>query len=239
MREHYRWWAPRRRLEDTVALACAEGAQAVLEVGCGDGILLAAVAAGLAASGRSPSRVVGVDVALGRLRRAQQRAPCVLSCATAEALPLSPSTFDLVICAEVLEHLADPDAALRELRRVIRPGGRLILSVPVVGWSRWLEARLTGRVRFLDEQEHVREYCVRPLPRCETVAAFLGRVEAGGFGIEDERGVYGWPHRGERLWNAVLGSGPLVVPARALDRLAGRTLLRRWGRWLLLQARAR
>jgi SAM-dependent methyltransferase len=50
--------------------------------------------------------------------------------ADAAALPLPAASFDLVWCAQVLEHVPDAGAVLRECRRVLRPGGRLVLGVP-------------------------------------------------------------------------------------------------------------
>lgn len=232
---HFRWYAPRRRIEDTVRLAAGSRAESVLEVGCGDAVLLAAVVDALPAR---PKRVVGLDLAAGRLARARFRVDGAFACAAAEALPLRSRTFDLVLCAEVLEHLGEPAAAIAELARVVRPGGRVIVSVPVVGWSRWIEARITGRVRFLDEQEHVREYCETELPRCERIAALIASLEHAGLRVTAERGVYALPHRGERVWHTLLARGPLAAPARALDRALGAGPARRWSRWLLLEARA-
>jgi SAM-dependent methyltransferase len=45
-----------------------------------------------------------------------------------EAIPVEASGFDVVLCLQVLEHVADPAAAVRELRRVVAPGGRVLLS---------------------------------------------------------------------------------------------------------------
>jgi SAM-dependent methyltransferase len=45
-----------------------------------------------------------------------------------EAIPVGDASFDLVLCLQVLEHVPDPGAAVRELRRVVRPGGRVLLS---------------------------------------------------------------------------------------------------------------
>jgi SAM-dependent methyltransferase len=45
-----------------------------------------------------------------------------------EAIPVDDASFDLVLCLQVLEHVADPAAAVRELRRVVAPGGRVLLS---------------------------------------------------------------------------------------------------------------
>jgi SAM-dependent methyltransferase len=51
---------------------------------------------------------------------------------TAEALPVADATFDVVLCTMVLEHVIDPRRVLSEARRVLRPGGRLVLTVPSV-----------------------------------------------------------------------------------------------------------
>lgn len=45
-----------------------------------------------------------------------------------DAIPVEDASFDLVLCLQVLEHVPDPPAAIRELRRVVRPGGRVLLS---------------------------------------------------------------------------------------------------------------
>jgi SAM-dependent methyltransferase len=45
-----------------------------------------------------------------------------------DAIPLDDASFDVVLCLQVLEHVPDPAAAVRELRRVLRPGGRVLLS---------------------------------------------------------------------------------------------------------------
>jgi len=58
------------------------------------------------------------------------RAPDVV--ADLHALPIEAGRFDFVLCTEVLEHVAEPARVLGELRRVLRPGGRLLLTVPFV-----------------------------------------------------------------------------------------------------------
>lgn len=232
---HFRWFAPTRRVEETVRMAASEPAAAVLEVGCGDAVLLGAVIDALPAP---PARVVGLDLAAGRLQRARTRlGRGEFACASADALPLASASFDLTICAEVLEHVLDPAASLRELGRVTKPGGRVLVSVPVVGWSRWLEAKATGRVRFLDEEEHLREFCAVPMPRCETIGWLRALFLQANLRVSRELGVYTFPHRGERLWHRLLGRGPLHAPARAWDRAWGDGALKHWARWILIEAR--
>ncbi len=59
---------------------------------------------------------------------------------TASALP--DASFDLILCSEVIEHIADSAAALRSMHRLLRPGGRLVLSTP----QRYSPLELTARV---------------------------------------------------------------------------------------------
>ncbi len=99
-----------------------------LEVGCGTGGLLVAAAR----SGRS---IVGVDIAsrwlvVARRRLADRGVSVPLIAAEAEHLPWPDETFDTVVADSVLEHLDDPSLALREWRRILRPGGRLIVWSP-------------------------------------------------------------------------------------------------------------
>jgi ubiquinone/menaquinone biosynthesis C-methylase UbiE len=97
------------------------GARSVLEVGCGEGHL----ADHLIRAAR-PARFEACDV---ELRPAAGLDPQIaLREASIYALPYAPASFDLVICCEVLEHLADPAAGLAELARV--SARHVLLSTP-------------------------------------------------------------------------------------------------------------
>jgi SAM-dependent methyltransferase len=127
---------PYRRLRrwQTVDLTLLDVQQgtSVLDVGCGEGYLLRK------AVGRA-ALVFGADLDGNRLRRTRvglsgscrSGRPLVdLAVADALRLPFADSSFDRIICTETLEHVADADAALSELARVLKPGGRLAVSVP-------------------------------------------------------------------------------------------------------------
>lgn len=101
----------------------------LLEVGCGDGPYLAR------ASKQTPSAVVGIDISPRILHEARQRVqhegrPEVvrLAAADAVALPFPDAWFDVLLASQVIEHVPDDARALREMRRVLRPGGALIIS---------------------------------------------------------------------------------------------------------------
>jgi SAM-dependent methyltransferase len=97
----------------------------VLDCGCGLGWPLKVL------SETQPGWLVGVDRDLARLGRARREvARAAFVAADAARLPFPDATFDKVLLSEVLEHLADDLAALREVRRVVRPGGVVAVTVP-------------------------------------------------------------------------------------------------------------
>ena len=101
--------------------------QRILDLGCGRGFYLKMLRhLGFTA-------IYGIDRELELLPRARRRlrpGPAPVGAASAGALPFPDSRFDAVILSEVLEHLGDEAAALAEIRRVLKPGGRLLITVP-------------------------------------------------------------------------------------------------------------
>lgn len=95
----------------------------VLEVGCGEGGQLRKVA------DRAPlAALYGFDLPSDDLRARWEGLDAAMVCGSAEALPYPDDTFDLVLALEVLEHVPDPSAVLREVARV--GTGAVVLSVP-------------------------------------------------------------------------------------------------------------
>jgi len=117
----------------------------VLELGCGDARWSLHLAHGGA-------RVVALDQSRGQLRHARTlldatatRVP--LLCASAEAVPLAPGSFDLVMCDHGAMSFCDPDRAVAEVARLLRTGGRLVFSHttpwPYLAWN--FERERVGR----------------------------------------------------------------------------------------------
>lgn len=96
---------------------------------------------------------------------------------SAETLPYRDASFDAVFAGEIVEHLLDPGAALREWLRVLRPGGRLVLTTPN---RRHLMARLTGREEVCNP-EHLFEFS-----RAELIAA----IERAGGRVRRVEGLH-------------------------------------------------
>jgi ubiquinone/menaquinone biosynthesis C-methylase UbiE len=122
-----------------------------LDLGCGDGRLTAELRA------RS---LTGADVSAVALERARKRLPeaRLVQLAPDEPLPFDDVSFDLVLCAETIEHVRDVQLLVSEVRRVLRPGGTLAVTTPahtrlsalrvlVRGWEREFEP-LSPHLRF-------------------------------------------------------------------------------------------
>ena len=131
-------WAWERRR--ALLLADARPGERVLDLGCGAGRFVAA----LREAGAHP---VGVELAEAALERARHNVPSAdLRLVEPDgSLPLEHASVDLVWCSEVLEHVADTEHVLLEVRRVLRPGGRLLVTVPFHGR---VKAALIGLLRF-------------------------------------------------------------------------------------------
>jgi SAM-dependent methyltransferase len=171
-------WAWERRR--ALLLSEARPGERVLDLGCGAGRFVAA----LRDAGCDP---VGVEIASGALERARAVAPGADLRLLDEngSIPLEHGSVDLVWCSEVLEHVADGAHLLQEARRVLRPDGRLLLTVPYHGR---LQAALIGLVRFdahFDPQgQHLRFF---------TRGSLRASLTAAGFAEPQVRAVGGAP----------------------------------------------
>ena len=116
---------PAYMVEFVKALAPAERA---LDLGVGDGRL---------ARHLRTAKLTGVDVSQVALERARRRLPDaeLVLVEPDEPLPFADNVFDLVTSIETLEHIRDVQLALSEIRRVLRPGGRLAITTPAS--ARW------------------------------------------------------------------------------------------------------
>jgi methionine biosynthesis protein MetW len=108
--------------------------KAVLDLGCRAGALSQHFLAG--------NEVTGVDVDESALRHAAERGLHTVWADVEEPLPFEDATFDAVVVGEILEHVRFPDEVVAEIRRVLRPGGVVVGSVPNA-------FRLKNRVKFL------------------------------------------------------------------------------------------
>ncbi|HJR52844.1 MAG TPA: class I SAM-dependent methyltransferase [Gemmatimonadota bacterium] len=167
----------------------------VLDLGCGTGIHTRAVA-------ELADWAVGIDVSPRLVRKAQVKlrgARGSVVVADAGHMPFADATFDAALSyGEPLSHIEDPGAVLAELARVMRPGGRAILSVD----NEWNLRTLTSPKRFLRAATSrggaVRDWefyddgglAVRLSLKTFTHSELAGLLSRNGFQVEDSVGIH-------------------------------------------------
>ncbi len=142
--------------------------------------------------------IYGTDVSLDAMKPAlpllKEAKPCDLN---RDELPWPENTFDCVVCCEVIEHIVDTDRLLSELKRVLKPGGVLVLSTPnlasalnrvfvLLGWQPLSTEVSTRRSDYgnplrkpLTPAGHVRSYTFRALVEQAKDAGFFVERAAG------------------------------------------------------------
>jgi SAM-dependent methyltransferase len=138
--EDHWWYRGRRRVlrAELDRLRLPKDAR-LLDAGCGSGRTLDELA--------RYGRVSGIDLSPEAVGLARRRGHDDVRVARVEDLPFGDATFDVVTCLDVIEHTPDDRATLAELRRVTRPGGLLVVTVPAYQalWSRHDEVNLHFR----------------------------------------------------------------------------------------------
>ena len=132
-------------------------AEHALDLGCGDGRLTSELRAGA---------ITAADVSEVALRRAARRLPDaeIARVAPDEPLPFVDGEFELVLCAETIEHVRDVQLFLSEVRRVLRPGGGLALTTPAHGRRTALRLLMNGFESEFDPlSPHLRFFTRRSL----------------------------------------------------------------------------
>jgi SAM-dependent methyltransferase len=142
-----------------------------LDLGCGAGRFTALAPGG-----------IGVDVADAALERARANSPAAeFRLVEADGtLPVGHGEVDLVWCSETIEHVADALGLLEECRRVLAPGGRLLLTTPGHPWPRRVAiAALRFDAHFDPLGQHLRFFTKRSLSRTLEAARLPGPVSGG------------------------------------------------------------
>jgi methionine biosynthesis protein MetW len=176
-----RYWAaprtPRYEPEPelrSLLLTHAAGAD-VLDVGCGAGNGYAPEVAERARS------YTGVDVSAHAVGLARERGLEAVVVEDASRLPFEDASFDVALCVEVLEHLLRPDEAVVEARRVLRPGGRLVVSAPNVAYWRLRLDLATGLWNPAGDALSIEQPWRDPHVRFFTTATLERMLRAAGF----------------------------------------------------------
>lgn len=165
------------------------GSKKVLDVGCGYGELLSQ-----AASAYQDAEFFGIDYSPERVKESGlARVKTQRVDIEEERFPFEDAFFDVIFCTEVLEHLREPAGCFREIRRVLKTGGRAIFTVPNgdgffpfnrfpgIVPGRWLRSKLLP-------YEHP-ENTDQPVDTCFEYEEIIGLIKGGGFSVEK---ISGW-----------------------------------------------
>ena len=171
----------------------------MLDVGCGTGALLHPL------SQRYPgARLTGVDPVPEMLEVARRRLPheVDLRVGWAESLPFEHEQFDVVVSCNAFHYFRDPVAALREMRRILAPGGRLVIT----DWcDDYLACRVCDLYLRLFNRAHVKVYSQ---PDCLHLL-----LEAGFRAVDVDRYKISW------LWGLMTATAEVVtLPAATASR---------------------
>lgn len=157
--ESHWWYIGRRRIIGSfVKEICdqvTDRRARILDVGCGTGANLVLLS--------EFGEAEGVDVSPDALAFCRERGLENVRLGAAESLPYKDNEFDLVTAFDVVEHMDDDVAGLREMRRVLRPGGRLLLFVPTFMFLWGVQDEVSN---------HRRRYRLAELRRAVTAAGF-------------------------------------------------------------------
>lgn len=184
---------------------CGEGLK-ILDVGCGNGYQLGALA------GRH--EVHGLDVSEANVAKASAAGIRARLHDVEAPFPYPDETFDVVVCSEILEHLFFPEKVLAECRRVLKPGARLIVTVPNLYClrNRW-EVLTGGMARFIEYPEnrmHIRFFSIGGMKRFLAASGFEPLFSLGQHFAMN----FDWPFR--LLWYLHGGNRGLRLLIRAV-----------------------
>ncbi len=118
----------------------------VLDVGCGTGFLTEGIL-------QTTPRVWGLDITWDQLRRAAAKFPLDFVRGDAERLPYRDNSFDAALSAGSIEYWPDPVAALREMGRVVKPGGTVLVGGPTRPRDPLYRLLANNMMLFYDERE--------------------------------------------------------------------------------------
>jgi 2-polyprenyl-3-methyl-5-hydroxy-6-metoxy-1,4-benzoquinol methylase len=117
-----RWYWDYR---DNVAFSCFHPEhKSIIDVGCGEGIALEKLQRGF-----PEKKIIGVDVEIENIEICREHGLTAIYADVYE-LPIYSGSFDACLCIDMLEHLEDPTQSVREIVRILKPGGRLVVVVP-------------------------------------------------------------------------------------------------------------
>ena len=175
------YYEQKLRAMTVLGLLDVKPGERVLDIGCGNARDIARIA-------NHGGQVVGVDMSAGMIAAAGRELERMglggikLQVGDATCLDFPDASFDKILCSEVIEHIPDASQALREMWRVLRPGGKLVLSTPNKG--SWY-----GLERYWLWEGLLRRKWPHPYDEWRNMAEVLALLEQSRFKVSERRSV--------------------------------------------------
>jgi ubiquinone/menaquinone biosynthesis C-methylase UbiE len=137
-------WVERKRVASVISNLAASAEHQILDVGCGAGNILEQL----------PGKRQGVDLSSYMVKRARERLgdKAQVSLGDAEQLPYADGSFDRVLASSLLSHVLHPEQVIKEITRVTRVGGRIVISIShedqIERGLRWVKTLGLARMFF-------------------------------------------------------------------------------------------
>lgn len=180
----------------------------LLDVGCGDGSHYGKILV------KKVKEYYGVDISKKAIRHAQKYGikARVLDLSSAP-LPYPDNFFDVVLCLDVLEHLFDPEFAGVEIRRVVRPKGIVLFTIPNVGWI-YHRILMLGGIFYPFGTGNWNEPWKDPHIRFWNKKAFLGFLKGRGFKPLELKSVFYMERQwGTKIWDYIFETLGDIYPS--------------------------
>jgi ubiquinone/menaquinone biosynthesis C-methylase UbiE len=194
-----------RRLTDLREIAALDASMRVLDLGCGPGIVSESLA-------RDAGLCVGLDLTPEMLNRASKRctdaghANTAFVLGNSKQLPFPDASFDVVVTRSAIHHFDEPAAVLAEVARIVRPGGRLVVS-DAISSEDADESALHNALETLRDPSHV-----RMLPK----TVLLHEIEVAGFEVKSQ--AQSIAQREFDEWLAITNDASRIAPLRTVMR---------------------
>jgi len=222
-REAESWWNPRaaafRSLHSVNAfrvdilrewIGADLTGRVVADLGCGGGLFAEPLL-------RAGGRVIGVDQSLGSLRAAAERMGALFVRGDLMRSPLAAECADIVLLADVIEHVSSPRAALAEAARILKPGGFLYVNtINSTARARFMAVELAEALRLIPRGTHDHRLFVSPeFLREEALSLGLRLREIQGESVDLTRTALRWAIVLRRSHDLSVGYSALFVKEQA------------------------
>ncbi len=201
----------RKKIETALSFLENIKAEKILDIGCGDGLIAEILAKRLSA------KPYGLEISKDAVLKAKKRGvEATVFDISEKKLPYNDNSFDVVFCGDIIEHIYDTESLLSNIRKILKPKGLLIATVPniaswynrgflLIGWlPTWVESAskvYTGNPFMKEGVGHIRAYTKKSLNELLKYFGFLD-IQIKGSPL---LGNGEYSKNQEKIWNVLDG----------------------------------